>query len=740
MRRTFIPTVFSESVVNCLKPAWIALLLISAVFFVSGCSGSSKTGASSATTTSLAVSASSIIQGTSLTLTATVSPSAATGSVTFYDGSATLTGSPSSGTASFSTSSLSTGTHTLKATYGGSSSYASSTSNSVTVTVTASSTASTTTTLTTSSSSVTQGSNVTLTATVSPSAATGTVTFYDGSSSLGSGTLSSGTATLSTSSLSVGTHSITASYGGSVEYASSTSSAVAVTVTSSGSDISTTTTLIASSSSVVSGSSVRLLALLSPMAATGAVTFYDGSTQLGTESLSAGTASFTTASLNARSHSLNASYGGDGSFLSSTSTSVALTVLSSSTGSWSSGTCGYGTAAYKLSSGTLDQFGSTYTTSVNDQSAVCVLGTSTNLLLTNPTITTSGATSSTDNSSFYGLDAAALDYNGGNLSIIGGTITTSGQGGNGVFAYGTGNVSIFDTTIKATGANGHGLYAAGGGTMVVNNVTASSTGASGSIVATDRGGGTITIIGGNYSAAGQRSAGIYSTGTVIGYGGTFSATNAEAVVIEGSNTVTLNNSTLNAVSSTGEHRGIFLYQSMSGDADNSTCGTGACFSMTGGTINYTDTYSSSSDATANCAAFVVANQVAHFALTDVTVNKSCPTLLLSALNTNWNYKGGTTTFKAFGDSLTGDVIVDSVSTADIYLYSSSTGASGLTGKINTANTGKTVSLTLDASSTWVVTGTSHLTSLIDADSSYGNITCQTSGCKVYVGSTAINID
>jgi hypothetical protein len=162
--------------------------------------------------------------------------------------------------------------------------------------------------------------------------------------------------------------------------------------------------------------------------------------------------------------------------------------------------------------------------------------------------------------------------------------------------------------------------------------------------------------------------------------------------------------------------------------------------MTGGTFNYTDSYSLSSDATANCSAFTAANQVAHFTLTDVAVNNSCSTLLLSALNTNWNYNGGTATFKAFGENLAGDVIVDGVSTADIYLSASNLGASLLKGKINAENTGKTVSLTLDSSSKWIVTGSSYLTSLTDADQTYSNITCQTAGCKVYVGGTAININ
>ena len=56
---------------------------------------------------------------------------------------------------------------------------------------------------------------------------TGSVTFYDGTTILGTGSLrGSGTATFTTSSLAVGTHAITAVYGGDANFTTSTSSAV----------------------------------------------------------------------------------------------------------------------------------------------------------------------------------------------------------------------------------------------------------------------------------------------------------------------------------------------------------------------------------------------------------------------------------------------------------------------------------------------------------------------------------
>ena len=124
---------------------------------------------------------------------------------------------------------LAVGVDTLTATYSGDGTYATA-SGTATVTVDAATLTPTTTTLTVDNASPTQGTNITLTATVAPSAATGTVTFNDGTTKLGTGTLASGTATFQTSSLSVGAHTITVVYGGDTSYASSTSTAVTVTV------------------------------------------------------------------------------------------------------------------------------------------------------------------------------------------------------------------------------------------------------------------------------------------------------------------------------------------------------------------------------------------------------------------------------------------------------------------------------------------------------------------------------
>ncbi len=92
----------------------------------------------------------------------------------------------------------------------------------------------TTTNLTASAATVNAGASVTFIATVTPASGSGTptgsITFMDGTTTLGTVSLSSGAASYPTSSLAVGAHSITAVYGGDSNYSGSSSSAVPVTV------------------------------------------------------------------------------------------------------------------------------------------------------------------------------------------------------------------------------------------------------------------------------------------------------------------------------------------------------------------------------------------------------------------------------------------------------------------------------------------------------------------------------
>lgn len=196
--------------------------------------GAGGGGTKTSTTTTIASSLNPSTSGQSVTLSAMVSPSTATGSITFLDGTTTV-GSVtlSAGKASLATSTLSAGTHALTASYGGDANNNSSKSATLTQTVTTAAKTNTSATLVSSLNPSTLGQPVTFTATVSPASATGTVTFLDGAASIGNLSLAAGKATFTTSGLVVGTHSITASYAGDSSNNGSTSSALIQTVSAS---------------------------------------------------------------------------------------------------------------------------------------------------------------------------------------------------------------------------------------------------------------------------------------------------------------------------------------------------------------------------------------------------------------------------------------------------------------------------------------------------------------------------
>jgi hypothetical protein len=257
-----------------------------------------------------------------------------TGSITFLDGSTTLgTATLSGGKATFKTSVLAAGTHTITVSYSGDANFVTSTSAPLTQTVNQ---AATTSKVTSSANPSVFGESVTFTATIKAVAPgsgtpTGTVTFMDGSTNLGTGTLSGGTATFSISTLAVAAHSITAVYGGDTNFSTSTSAVLNQTVNQSA----TTNVVTSSANPSISGQAVTFTATITPVSPgsgmpTGNVTFDDGSKVLGTVALTNGTASFTTSSLALGTHSIKAVYAGDTNFKASTSAVLKQVVNSSS--------------------------------------------------------------------------------------------------------------------------------------------------------------------------------------------------------------------------------------------------------------------------------------------------------------------------------------------------------------------------------------------------------------------------
>ncbi len=189
----------------------------------------------------------------------------------------------------------------ITATYGGDT-----TNNSATGTVTQTVTkASPGETLTSSLNPSTFGQSVTFTATL-PANATGSVSFKNGATTLGTSTVTNGVATLATSTLPVGSDAITATYSGD----SNNNTAIAsLTQTV---NKATPAVIVTTSGPSTFGAPVTITVTL-PVGTTGTVTVSSGSTTLGSGTINptTGTVTVTTTVLPVGSDTITASYGGD---------------------------------------------------------------------------------------------------------------------------------------------------------------------------------------------------------------------------------------------------------------------------------------------------------------------------------------------------------------------------------------------------------------------------------------------
>lgn len=352
--------------------------------------------------------------------------------------------------------------------------------------------------------------------------------------------------------------------------------------------------------------------------------------------------------------------------------------------------------AVTLSNGTESKSNLSISTSTKDESAVKVTGGT--LTLTDCIIDKSGDTSSEDNSNFYGLNAAVLATSGATIKLINCTIITNGDGANAVFATGSGStITLENCKITTSKDSSRGLDATLTGTVKANGVTITTAGAHCATLATDRGEGTVIVDNAILNTAGDGSPIVYSTGDIQLSNATGTATDAQAAVIEGKNSITLTDCYL-----TGSTRcGVMVYQSFSGDAD---VGQGT-FTMTGGSL------------TALVGpAFYSTNTTGVINITNVEIKAES---LLTTSEDRWGTSGSNgakITFTASDQVLTGDIACNSISSISVIMKNST-----LNGAADSENKG-TVSMELDSSSKWTLTGNCYLKKLTNADSSAANIT------------------
>src|SRR5208283_3957128 len=301
----------------------------------------------------------------------------ATGTVIFDDGITSIGQGilNGSGVATFATSTLAVGPHTISAVYAGDTNFSGSTSNSLTQAVTQ---AAVTSSLSASAATTRFGASVTFTATLTSAGGTaaGTVIFDDGATSIGQATLNAGgVATFSVASLPAGTHTISALYGGDTSFSGNTSNSLTQTV----SPAATTTGLATAAGTTSFGASVIFTATLTSAGgtATGTVVFDDGSTSIGQGILnSSGVAVFATSALAVGPHTISAVYAGDTNFSGGTSNSLTQAVTQAAvTASLTASAATTGFGASVTFTATLTSAGGTPTGTVTFEDGSSSIGT-----------------------------------------------------------------------------------------------------------------------------------------------------------------------------------------------------------------------------------------------------------------------------------------------------------------------------------------------------------------------------
>jgi hypothetical protein len=384
-----------------------------------------------------------------------------------------------------------------------------------------------------------------------------------------------------------------------------------------------------------------------------------------------------------------------------------------------------------------------------DQNAALVQNGGT-LDVTNGTLTKSGDDTNGDNCNFYGLNSILLGVGSSSKAYVSNTkLSATSEGSNGIFSTDGATVYANSDTIDTTAGNSRGLDATYGGTIVANDMTITTQGDHCAGVATDRGGGTINLTNSKLSTAGSGSPLLYSTGDIQVDNVTGTATGSQIAGMEGLNTILINNSTLESTqtdktASDPIADGIIIYQSTSGDAE-STTGAAATFDAANSTLK---------SAIASGSMFYFTNTTANVVLSKTTLDfDSSKASLIEASGNDSNSwgtagkNGATVNFTGLSETMSGNVDADTISTVDLYLLegTSWTGAASISTNANGATSASPLTVNVDASSTWVVTGNSTVSNLNVAsggkvvDSSGKTVTIVANGQTVVSGDSAYTV-
>ncbi len=364
------------------------------------------------------------------------------------------------------------------------------------------------------------------------------------------------------------------------------------------------------------------------------------------------------------------------------------------------------------------------------------------LKVTNAEITKSGDDSNGDNCNFYGINSSVLSTGEkSEVYLSDSKISSTGEGNNGVFATDSGTAYVNNVEITtAKGSNSRGLDATYGGVIYGNDLTISTAKDHCAALATDRGGGYISVTNSKLATAGNGSPLIYSTGDIEVDNVTGTSSGSQIAGMEGLNRIVINNSTLESThdgtsGSDPIKNGVILYQSTSGDAD--TASAESC--------EFEAVDSALKTAITDGAMFYVTNTKANVVLQNTALDFDSEKVdLINASgnsSNNWGTEGkngGTVTFTGIAQTLAGNISTDKISSVDLNLTDGSTWTGASEGSNN-------LNITVDETSTWVVTEDTTVADLsaadgakiVDADGK--TVTVKADGKTVVEGDSAITV-
>lgn len=351
----------------------------------------------------------------------------------------------------------------------------------------------------------------------------------------------------------------------------------------------------------------------------------------------------------------------------------------------------------------------TVSASRKDQNALLASNRGT-LTVTGGTINKTGDDTDKDACNFYGINSIALSSGSDSLlKIQDSSLTSDSEGSNAVFSTDSATAYVYDSTISTFKNNSRGLDATYDGTIMADSMNITTQGDYSAALATDRGGGNISITNSLLSTSGNGSPLLYSTGDIEADSVQGTASGSQIAVMEGYNKILIHNSNLsstnNAISGSDPVKnGVIIYQSTSGDTDTSS----------NEKVQFEVADSTLSTCIDSGAMFYVTNTNANILINNslLSFDSDNVNLLQATGNSskNWGQQGnngGTVTLTAIRQTLSGNILVDSISSANIYLLSSSS----YTGNTASSDSNANISMNISSDSVWYVTDSCTVTDL-----------------------------